>query len=94
MSSGHSLREIKNWAKGKALSKGITEIFGDKVRIVKDTSELTVGEMMEFMARIECITGVPSPDPAPFKLPLSQSEWEELKAKQKRLYKRYKPVIK
>lgn len=93
-SSGHTPREIKNWAKGKVLSKGITEVFGDKVRIVKETSELTVNEMIEFMARIELITGVPLPDPAPFNLPLTHEEFETLRAKQRRIYKLYKAKIK
>lgn len=93
-SSGHSVNEIKAWAKGKHLSKGITEVFGDKVRKVTDTSKLTVLEMIEFIERVAEDTGVPAPDPAPFNLPLSQDEYDDLKAKQHRLYKRYKPRLK
>jgi len=61
LSSGHTMREIKNWAKGKHLSKGITEVFGDRVRDVKETRDLKVMEMMEFLERVEEDTGVPLP---------------------------------
>ena len=92
-SSGHSVNEIKAWAKGKFLSKGIKEVFGDKVRKVTDTSQLKVLEMVEFIERIEQDTGVSSPDPAPFNMPLTKDEYQELKQKQVRLYKRYKPML-
>src|SRR3990167_11224364 len=39
-SSGHTANQIKIWAKGQHLSQGITEVFGHKVRDVKETSKL------------------------------------------------------
>lgn len=86
LSSGHTAKEIKSWAKGKFLSKGITEVFGDKVRKVDETSELTIGEMMEFVDRVEAHTGIPAPDPEPFNLGITNAEYRELKAKQAEKY--------
>ena len=93
MSSGHTPKEIKNWAKGKILSEGITEIYGDKTRIVKDTSKLKLLEMIEFLEKIEQITSVPLPNPEPFNMPLTQDEWDSLKEEQKNKYMKFKPKL-
>ncbi len=93
VSSGHTTKEIKNWAKGKHLSHGITEVFGDKVRIVDETSKLTVNEMIEFIARVECDTGIPAPDPSPFNLGITHEEFQELKMKQRQEYMRMTPRL-
>lgn len=93
LSSGHTTQEIKNWAKGRFLTKGITEIFGDKVRDVQETSKLKVLEMMEFLERVETHTGIPLPDTEPFNLALTHAEWDELKEEQKTKYKALKPTL-
>lgn len=81
MAHGHgvTMEEVKTWAKGKCLASGITEIFGDKVRKVKETHRLTVGEMIEFLARVECESGVPLPDAALFKLGVTHEEFKKLR---------------
>lgn len=76
---GVEMEDVKIWAKGKCLSRGITEIFGDKVRKVKDTSKLTVLEMIEFLARVEVESGIPMPDASPFQFGPSIEEWNKLK---------------
>lgn len=93
MASGHTLREIKNWAKGKCLSNGITEVFGVKVRDIQDTAKLTILEMIEFMARVEEECKVPLPDPSPFQLALTHEEWDELKQAQKNRYQLFRPRL-
>lgn len=92
-SSGHTTEEIKNWAKGKFLSKGITEIFKEKVRKTKETSRLTIPEMVEFLARVETHTGIPPPDPEPFKLPLTYGEFQKLKEIERLKYLKMNPII-
>ena len=47
--------------KGKFLSKGITEVLGEKVRVVKSTTDLTKLEFVEFLERIEVLTGIEIP---------------------------------
>jgi hypothetical protein len=95
MAHGHGveMKDVKNWAKGKHLSKGITEVFGDKTRKVDDTSSLTVLEMIEFIARVEVDTDIPCPDPTPFKLGISTEDFNELKAEEIKKYKAMKPKI-
>lgn len=92
-SSGHTMIEIKNWAKGKHLSKGITEVYGSKVRIVKETSKLNMSEMCEFLNIVSEDTTVPLPDPEPFNLPLTIDEYGRLKEKQRIEYSKYKPKL-
>lgn len=91
--SGHTTEEIKNWAKGKFLAKGITEIFKEKVRKIKDTSKLTIPEMIEFIARVEAHTGIAPPDPTPFKLPLTYNEFKKLKEIQREKYLKMNPLL-
>lgn len=91
--TGYTPRQVKIWAKGKILAEGITEVFGDKVRDVKDTHELTKLEFMEFIARIEAETEVPAPDAGPFQLSLTHDEWTALKEEQKKRYMAFKPKL-
>lgn len=86
MSSGHSAQDLHNWAKGKFLSKGITEVFGDKVRKVDSTTELGRNEFGEYMARIELATEIPIPDPEPFNVGLTYLEYQYIKQEQKEKY--------
>lgn len=95
LSHGHGVTTeyVKNWAKAKHLSKGITEIFGDRVRKVKGTSELKVLEMIEFLARVEADTGIPIPDTKPFQFGISHEEFAKLKDEQKQKYLAMRPEL-
>lgn len=86
LSCGHSPKELHKWASGKFLSKGITEIFGDKVRKVGSTTELTRNEFGEYMARIELATEIPIPDPEKFNIGLTHDEYRRVKEQQRRIY--------
>jgi hypothetical protein len=85
-SSGHTMKQIKDWANQEFLSKGITEVFGIDVREVKSTSDLTRGELCEYLMRIEESTEIPTPNSEPFLKPLTQKEYDELTLEQKRAY--------
>jgi hypothetical protein len=60
--TGFTPDEVHEWAKGVCLPTEIKEMFGDKVRIKKSTTELTKGQMVEFIMNIEENTGIPAPD--------------------------------
>jgi len=92
-SSGHTMIEIKNWAKKKFLSGGITEVFGEDVREVQETSNLTIGETCEFILRIEEATGIPAPSTEPFLKALTHKEYEKLSENQRRAYESMKSKI-
>jgi hypothetical protein len=91
---GVTMEDVKTWAKGKCLAQGITEVFGDKVRKVKETSKLTVNEMIEFVARVEVESNIPTPDPTPFKLGPSYAEFNRLKQEEITRYRSMKPANK
>jgi len=90
-SSGYSVKELKCWVKGKILSKGITEVFGDKTRVVEDSNNLNISEFCEMMNRIQEITDIPIPDPAPFNLPITFDEFGKLRKTQIEKYSKLKP---
>lgn len=90
VSSGHTTDELHNWAKGKFLTKGITEVFGDKVRKVGSTTDLNRSEFVEYLARIEEATGVPVPDPEPFSIGLTWDEYKQMKQAQRSNYQKIK----
>ena len=94
LSSGHSIKELECWVKGKFLSKGITEVFGEKTRIVKSHRELNISEFMELLEQIEEATGIPLPDTTPFLKPLTHEEYAKLKDKQRVIYERLVVKIK
>lgn len=89
LSCGHTVEELHSWAKGKFLAKGITEVFGQKVRKVKSTNELNRSEMAEFIEGIAEVTGIPAPETDLFKMPHSHEEHKRLKAEQKTTYQNY-----
>lgn len=91
LSCGHTVDELKTWVKGKFLSKGITEVFGEKVRKVRSTTELTIGEMKELIDQIENITEIPAPPTELFNQPHTHAEHEKLKADQKSFYQGLRP---
>ena len=84
--TGNDIDTLHSWAKGKFLTSNITEVYGDKVRVTRSTTELTKSEFVEYLMQIEAETGIPAPDPKPFKLALSWGEWDTLKTKQKQYY--------
>lgn len=86
LSSGHTVKQLEAWAVGKFLTKGITEVFGDKVRVTDKHRELNISEFCEFLARIEEDTEIPLPDTEPFLVPLSYEEYQALKDEQKAVY--------
>lgn len=47
--------------KGKYLTKGIYEVLGQKVRITRSTTELSVGEFNEYIVNIAAETGIEPP---------------------------------
>lgn len=90
LSSGHTTMEIHNWAKGKFMTEGITEVFGEKVRKVKSTTDLNRSEFVEYLSQIEEHTGIPVPDPEPFSFGLTWGEYETMKRAQKGKYQKLK----
>lgn len=92
-SSGHTAEELHGWAKGKFLTTGISEVFGEKTRKVDSTTSLTIGEFCEYIMRIEKETNIPSPETEPFLKALSHSEYDKLKAEQKVAYDKMKSKI-
>lgn len=94
LSSGHTDEEIKAWATGKFLTKGISEVYEEKTRIVKHTSDLNISEMIEFLNRVEDRTGIPLPDTTGFDLPMTKDEYGKLKMIQKEKYSKLKAKLK
>lgn len=84
--SGNDVDELHAWAKGKFLTTGISEVFGEKTRKVKSTTELTIPEFCEFVARIEEKTEVPAPKTEPFLKALTHEEYNNLKKEQQDAY--------
>lgn len=60
--TGHSTDDLHELFKGKFLSKGIKEIFGEKVRSKVSTTNLSVGRFVEYLMEIEELTSIPLPD--------------------------------
>jgi hypothetical protein len=91
LSSGHTMKELKEWAVGKFLTKGIKEVFGDKTRITDSSADLNMDEFGEFLNELEETTEIPLPDPKPFKMGLLLTEEGKLKREQKEKYSKMKP---
>lgn len=60
--TGHEKLDLHELFKGKFISEGITEVFGEKVRKKKSTTQLTKNEFSEYIEKIERFTGIPAPD--------------------------------
>lgn len=60
--TGNKRADLHELFKGKFLSSGIVEIFGEKVRRKSSTKTLSVGRFVEYLMEIEEFTGVPLPD--------------------------------
>ena len=64
--TGNSADDMHLLFRGLFLSKGITEVFGHKVRQVKSTTDLNKSEFTEYLLKIEEKTDVPLPDTSEF----------------------------
>ena len=64
--TGFTQNEIHTWAKGKFLTEGIKEVFGDNTRIIKSTADLKVGEFINYLMQIAEEVGIPLPDTTDF----------------------------
>jgi hypothetical protein len=65
--------------KGKFLTQGVVEVLGEKVRMKKSTTELSIGDFTEYIMAIETDTGVKAPPTENYDLPpLRDSEDQEL----------------
>ena len=91
LSSGHTIKELKEWAVGKFLTKGIKEVFGEKTRITDSSADLNIGEFEEFINELADSVEIPLPDPSPFKLGLLLDEYGKLKKEQVAKYSKMKP---
>lgn len=54
--------------KAKFLTTGIVVVLGEKVRMTKSTTDLSVREFIEFIMAIEGLTGVAAPPPENYNL--------------------------
>lgn len=86
LSSGNTMEELKSWVKEKKLSKGISEVYGETVRVVTSSADLNMSEFCEMMNWVEERTKIPIPDPGPFNLPLTFDEYGHLKMVQTEKY--------
>lgn len=59
--TGNDVDDLHNLFKGKFLSKAIVECLGEKVRRIRSTTDLSVSDFMEYIQRIEEMTGILSP---------------------------------
>lgn len=55
------IERLHNLFKGKFLTVGIYEVLGEKVRMTKSTSDLSVSEFIEYIMAIEGMTGIIPP---------------------------------
>ena len=66
--TGYSPNELHNLFKGKFLSSGIVEIFSEKVRKTKSTTQLNKSEFAEYIMQIAEFTEIAPPDTTPYTL--------------------------
>lgn len=59
--TGNDVDDLHALFKGLFLSKGIAMVLGHKVRKAKSTTELSTGKFLEYIQRIEQLTGVMAP---------------------------------
>lgn len=60
--TGHDKEDLHELFKGKFLSTGIKDIFGERVRSKVSTKSLSVGRFVEYIMEIEDFTGIEAPD--------------------------------
>ena len=94
LSSGHTLLELKAWVRETILAHGVSEVYGETIRVTKSSADLNISEFAEMMNTLEEKTGIPIPNPEPFNLPLTQDEYGKLKVEQAEKYREMTPKIK
>lgn len=57
----HNIDRLHKFFAGKFLTQGIVEVFGQKVRMVKSSTELSKSEFSEFIMNIEAETEIEAP---------------------------------
>lgn len=60
--TGETVERLHTFFKQKFLKKGSYQILGEEVVEVGSTTDLTVSAFIEYILRIEELTGVPAPD--------------------------------
>lgn len=67
--------------KAKFLTKIVAEVLGQKVRICKSTTELSVSEFIEFIQKIQDFTGIEAPPTENYSLMSMESIYQTLDEK-------------
>lgn len=67
--TGHTPDELHELFKGKFLTQKIKTVMGLPVRMKKSTRDLSVGEFVEYIQRIESFTGIEAPPTENYNLP-------------------------
>jgi hypothetical protein len=62
------LDKLHTLFRGKFLTTGIETVLGQKVRMTRSTTDLSVGEFIEYIMAIENLTGVSAPPPENYQL--------------------------
>lgn len=60
--TGNDKETLHSYFKNKFLTEKITELYGDKVRVAKSTTDLTKGEFCEYLLNISQLVEIPLPD--------------------------------
>lgn len=60
--TGHTKEDLHELFKDKFLTTGVKEIFGSKVNTKSSTTSLSVGKFVEYLMKIEELTGIALPD--------------------------------
>ena len=55
------LQALHNLFRGKFLTTAIVEVLGEKVRLARSTTDLSVSEFIEYIMSIEALTGIEAP---------------------------------
>ncbi len=94
ISSGYTIKQLKNWVKEYCLIESIDVVYGVKVKVVKSSAELSIGEFCQMLEWVEKETGIPLPDTEPFLKPLTHDEYAKLKGRQREIYSMFviKPI--
>jgi hypothetical protein len=71
--TGHTPEEVHEWSKTACLPTRIVNVFGDKVRIKKSTTDLSVSDFIEYVMALQEKTGITMP-------PLENYHLDEYKA--------------
>lgn len=60
--TGNDIDDLHSYFKGKFLTKKISEMYGDKFRVTKSTTDLSKGEFCDYLVEISGLTGIELPD--------------------------------